>query len=599
MSARTETPSQKPRGQDALGLALAGLGGLVAVSIVLALLGNRPTSPLLTRPVVGLMGLIGAWPALVLSVGLALTGAVLFLRDRAFAAGRPLLAWVVAALGLGLLLGAFLADAGGPLGAALPSVLPGITGKIAGFVVGLSVLFASLWLVLSATRSADVRRPVRPLREERPTPRTPEGVSAAEAAALAPLPRRADPFAARPAHDVRLSGGIPEGTRPLGNDGQNPFETREDRRPAGVGALRPAARSHAPVPPAREDLAARAPAGSRGGGARSAAPETAPLTEREEAPGVPVWERAVLEDEADESAAAVASADEDDEPVLRPRAWERVDATEEQDEGADTALLDDELDELEEDELDQDEALVDELSDADLEEDELEEEERRPVLRAVPARAPEPSTAAPPRKSWEQVGLFDEDAVAVREPLLPMEDERARPASRRAEASAVETEEELEEEREDELGASDEEELEAAWDEEADEEAEDDEDAQDESALEDDEDERAEESEEEEEADEPVLAEAPEDEAEFVLEPRAGAPDPEPGWDSLVHEAGCLILDENRVAVSMLERRFRLDFDQACQVLDVLQNKGLIGPYMGGRTREILLTRDEWMSHAP
>jgi DNA segregation ATPase FtsK/SpoIIIE-like protein len=66
-----------------------------------------------------------------------------------------------------------------------------------------------------------------------------------------------------------------------------------------------------------------------------------------------------------------------------------------------------------------------------------------------------------------------------------------------------------------------------------------------------------------------------------------------------VHEAGCLILDENRVAVSMLERRFRLDFDQACQVLDVLQNQGLIGPYMGGRTREILLTRDEWMSHAP
>jgi hypothetical protein len=146
MSARTETSSQKPRGQDALGLALAGVGGLLAVSIVLALLGNRPTSPLLTRPVVGLMELIGSWPALALSVGLALMGALLFLRDRSFAAGRPLLAWVVAALGLGLLLGAFLPDAGGPLGAALPSALPGIAGKIAGFVVGVSVLFASLWL---------------------------------------------------------------------------------------------------------------------------------------------------------------------------------------------------------------------------------------------------------------------------------------------------------------------------------------------------------------------------------------------------------------------------------------------------------------------
>jgi len=70
-------------------------------------------------------------------------------------------------------------------------------------------------------------------------------------------------------------------------------------------------------------------------------------------------------------------------------------------------------------------------------------------------------------------------------------------------------------------------------------------------------------------------------------------------WAKLVYEAGCVILEQKRVAVSMLERRFSIDFDQACRVLDELQQAGLIGPYMGGRTRDILLTREQWLPHAP
>ena len=48
-----------------------------------------------------------------------------------------------------------------------------------------------------------------------------------------------------------------------------------------------------------------------------------------------------------------------------------------------------------------------------------------------------------------------------------------------------------------------------------------------------------------------------------------------------------------------LERRFGIDFDRACKVLDELQQAGLIGPYIGGRSRDILLTREEWLPHAP
>ena len=63
----------------------------------------------------------------------------------------------------------------------------------------------------------------------------------------------------------------------------------------------------------------------------------------------------------------------------------------------------------------------------------------------------------------------------------------------------------------------------------------------------------------------------------------------------VVTEAGCLFVDRGRVAVSMLQREYGMDFDAACVVLDDLQDLGLIGPYLGGQRRDILLTRDQWM----
>lgn len=60
-------------------------------------------------------------------------------------------------------------------------------------------------------------------------------------------------------------------------------------------------------------------------------------------------------------------------------------------------------------------------------------------------------------------------------------------------------------------------------------------------------------------------------------------------------EIGCLFIDRGRVAVSMLQRQYEMDFDDACKVLDDLQEMGLIGPYLGGQRRDILLTREQWL----
>ena len=83
-------------------------------------------------------------------------------------------------------------------------------------------------------------------------------------------------------------------------------------------------------------------------------------------------------------------------------------------------------------------------------------------------------------------------------------------------------------------------------------------------------------------------------ERELVLEPQ---PAPETGAELLM-KAGCLFLERERVAVSMLQRGFDLSFDQSCKILDELQERGLIGPYMGGKSREILMNREEWLALA-
>jgi hypothetical protein len=76
--------------------------------------------------------------------------------------------------------------------------------------------------------------------------------------------------------------------------------------------------------------------------------------------------------------------------------------------------------------------------------------------------------------------------------------------------------------------------------------------------------------------------------AALAAPPRAAAE------DELVYQAGVLILERGRVAVSLLQREFKLDFDQATALLDRLQEAGLIGPYVGGQRRDILLTPEEW-----
>jgi len=107
-------------------------------------------------------------------------------------------------------------------------------------------------------------------------------------------------------------------------------------------------------------------------------------------------------------------------------------------------------------------------------------------------------------------------------------------------------------------------------------------------------------------ADQEAQAEAEPEEREVTLKPVAASrsrkksspkPPAAPTGDraALLAEIGCHLLERGRVAVSMLQKQYGMDFEEATSVLDELQRMGLIGPYLGGQRRDILLTREEWL----
>ncbi len=97
------------------------------------------------------------------------------------------------------------------------------------------------------------------------------------------------------------------------------------------------------------------------------------------------------------------------------------------------------------------------------------------------------------------------------------------------------------------------------------------------------------------------------DEPVVTVEPTPAPPEPEPvvvlqpqpatvNASTVARSAAELILEENRVAVSMLQRKFDMDFKQSCVVLDELQELGFIGPFVNGKDRDILVSCEEWLS---
>ena len=89
-----------------------------------------------------------------------------------------------------------------------------------------------------------------------------------------------------------------------------------------------------------------------------------------------------------------------------------------------------------------------------------------------------------------------------------------------------------------------------------------------------------------------------EDEAEDTDEPEEDLAEEESDEDipsdgsdpdeDMITAATLLVRQENKASVSLLQRRLKIGYSKAARLMDMLEEKGIVGPYNGSGPREVL-----------
>ena len=58
--------------------------------------------------------------------------------------------------------------------------------------------------------------------------------------------------------------------------------------------------------------------------------------------------------------------------------------------------------------------------------------------------------------------------------------------------------------------------------------------------------------------------------------------------DELLPQAIKLVRQHERASASLLQRRMRIGYSKAAQLIDLLEQRGIVGPAEGSRSREVL-----------
>jgi len=66
--------------------------------------------------------------------------------------------------------------------------------------------------------------------------------------------------------------------------------------------------------------------------------------------------------------------------------------------------------------------------------------------------------------------------------------------------------------------------------------------------------------------------------------------------DELFNEAISIIINNKQASISILQRKLRIGYTRAARLIDLMENKGIVGPYDGRNPRKILLSRDEYFN---
>ena len=80
-------------------------------------------------------------------------------------------------------------------------------------------------------------------------------------------------------------------------------------------------------------------------------------------------------------------------------------------------------------------------------------------------------------------------------------------------------------------------------------------------------------------------------EAEIRAEDGNGRTIDEDEYDELYDEALAFVVESGKASSSMIQRKFKIGYNRAARIIEVLEQEGVIGPADGARPREILVGR--------
>ena len=64
--------------------------------------------------------------------------------------------------------------------------------------------------------------------------------------------------------------------------------------------------------------------------------------------------------------------------------------------------------------------------------------------------------------------------------------------------------------------------------------------------------------------------------------------------DELFNEAVSIIINNKQASISILQRKLRIGYTRAARLIDVMEDRGIVGPYDGRNPRKILISNDEY-----
>lgn len=64
--------------------------------------------------------------------------------------------------------------------------------------------------------------------------------------------------------------------------------------------------------------------------------------------------------------------------------------------------------------------------------------------------------------------------------------------------------------------------------------------------------------------------------------------------DEMLPAAVDVIMETGQASVSMLQRRLKLGYARAARIVDEMEEKGIVGPFVGSKPRAILITKEQW-----